>query len=129
MAAAQAAAQAMAAAAARDTQEPQHPGAPGPFVPDDPGLNPVAPAELLPLELPRGAPFNERARPVGARGTGAALEGCDRETFAQRFGELSFKTLLTQPEVVAALVKIRAECAKVGGCFGPTSAVVPWPHC
>jgi hypothetical protein len=100
-----------------------------PVMPDDPGLNPTASAELLPLELPPGASTADRWRPRFRDAGGltgqpratlvpvAAEYG--RETFAQRLGEYSFKTLLTQPEVVAALVKIRVECAKVRGAVLP----------
>lgn len=125
MAMAQAAAATAAAATAAGAAGAGHSGstgAPGPgvsLVPDDPGLNPAAPAELLPLELPPGALLSERwgPRPGAANGGSACVavaEAYSGEVFAQRFGELSFKTLLTQPEVIAALVKIRAECAKVG---------------
>ena len=93
-------------------------GSGGPLVPDDPGLNPAAPAELLHLGLPPGALLSERWGPrPGAAGGGRecvpVADGYSDELFAQRFGELSFKTLLTQPEVIGTLVKIRLECAKV----------------
>jgi hypothetical protein len=93
----------------------------GPVVPDDPGLNPAAPAELLPLELPRGASaadgwWGQHVPQASAVPTVAY--GYDRSAFEQRFSELSFRTLLTQPEVIGALVKLQAECAKVEGMCG-----------
>lgn len=33
--------------------------------------------------------------------------------FPQQFSEFSFKTLLTKPEVINAITKIKVECAKV----------------
>ncbi|GBF98747.1 dynein heavy chain axonemal [Raphidocelis subcapitata] len=84
-----------------------------PLVPDDPGLNPAAPAELLPLELPAGVASSEQWHTApGAPALIAVAAGYNRAAFADRFGELSFRTLLTQPEVIATLVRVRAECAK-----------------
>lgn len=129
MAAAQitaAAAAARAAATVLVQQQQQQPQSA--VVPDDPGLNPAAPAELLPLELPEGALAMERwgvRLPSGAGCVRLAPE-YGREVFEQRFGELSFKTLLTQPEVISALVKIRLECAKVG--VGDAGGCNPLPN-
>jgi len=118
-----AAAKALAAATPTTHREPQPPSsatpaspAAAPIIPDDPGLNPAAPAELLHLELPQGALTAARWRPRFTDGpavVAAAPGHYSRELFAQRFGELSFKTLLTQPVVIGALVKVHVECAKV----------------
>lgn len=37
-------------------------------------------------------------------------------SFPEKFSSFSFMTLLTKAEVIAALVKVRAECNKVRGC-------------
>lgn len=36
-------------------------------------------------------------------------------SFPEKFSSFSFLSLLTKAEVIAALVKVRAECNKVGG--------------
>lgn len=104
VAAARAAATASAAAADAGTPGGGARPATGPLVPDDPGLNPAAPAELLPLELPASAGRSRAAS--GAPALVAVAPGYNRSAFADRFGELSFRTLLTQPEVIATLVMI-----------------------
>lgn len=93
------------------------------LLPDDPALNPAAPAELLPLEppppplaLPAGICGGiGRATAVVVTMAAAGDPGADddeRTAFERRRAEFVCRTLLTQPAAVAALVRVRAECAK-----------------
>jgi dynein heavy chain len=66
--------------------------------------------QLLPFAVPPAVP----ARAVPAKGTvEVAAAGYD---FREQLSEFSFKTLLTKPEVIFALGKIRLESSKVGRC-------------
>ncbi|GLC56009.1 hypothetical protein PLESTB_001054700 [Pleodorina starrii] len=67
----------------------------------------AAVAPLIPIaeDFPRDPP-----RPVPDKGT-VPLDGS--MDFPQQFSEFSFKTLLTKPEVITAISKIKVECAKV----------------
>jgi dynein heavy chain len=66
--------------------------------------------QLLPFAVPPPPP----AKPVPAKGTvEVAAAGYD---FREQLSEFSFKTLLTKPEVIFALGKIRLESSKVGCC-------------
>ncbi|EFJ44217.1 dynein heavy chain 2, partial [Volvox carteri f. nagariensis] len=67
----------------------------------------AATAPLIPVneDFPRDPP-----RLVPDKGT-VPLEGST--DFPQQFSEFSFKTLLTKPEVITAITKIKVECAKV----------------
>jgi dynein heavy chain len=63
--------------------------------------------QLLPFAVPTPLP----AKPVPAKGTVEVAAGYD---FREQLSEFSFKTLLTKPEVIFALGKIRLESSKVG---------------
>jgi dynein heavy chain len=66
--------------------------------------------QLLPFAVPPAVP----AKPIPAKGTvEVAAAGYD---FREQLSEFSFKTLLTKPEVIFALGKIRLESSKVGNC-------------
>ncbi|KXZ54227.1 hypothetical protein GPECTOR_5g319 [Gonium pectorale] len=64
-------------------------------------------APLIPIDedFPRDPP-----RPIPEKGT-VPLDGA--LDFPQQFSDFSFKTLLTKPEVITAITKIKVECAKV----------------
>ncbi|KAG2485619.1 hypothetical protein HYH03_015682 [Edaphochlamys debaryana] len=70
-----------------------------------PGMAGGAPLIPITEEFPKEPP-----RPVPEKGT-VPVEGA--QDFPQQFAEFSFKTLLTKPEVIMAITKIKVECAKV----------------
>lgn len=75
----------------------------------------VTGVQLLPLVVP----LSQAPAPVPAQGTVQMPAGYD---FREQLAEFSFKTLLTKPEVIHALSKIRLESSKVRiKCMKPIS--------
>lgn len=75
-----------------------------------PGQGCAAAEQLLPIAVPREAEV--RRGPGRARAAVSMPPGFD---FRQRLGEFAFSTLLTRPEAILALSKIRLESGKVCG--------------